>query len=131
MTATRVPRTVGVSGPPAGSATSVDFVPPDRRTRLRTRIALARVDFAGLTTAVCFFCLSLTPSLLPRPWYLQGVVSGVEQSNGATMITINGGQVDWAKVTTIKEAAAPKDVAQPESEKLNVFFREFCLAEAA
>ncbi|CAN5634570.1 nucleotidyltransferase domain-containing protein [soil metagenome] len=29
------------------------------------------------------------------------------------------------------EAGAPKDVAQPESEKLNVFFREFCLAEAA
>lgn len=29
------------------------------------------------------------------------------------------------------ESVAPKDVGQPESEKLNVFFREFCLAEAA
>ena len=41
--------------------------------------------------------------------YVQGVVTGVEQSNGATMITINGGQVDWSKVTTIKQAAAATD----------------------
>ena len=44
--------------------------------------------------------------------YVQGVVTGVEQSNGATMITINGGQVDWSKVTTIKQAdAATNSVA--------------------
>ena len=44
--------------------------------------------------------------------YVQGVVTGVEQSNGATMITINGGQVDWSKVTTIKQVdAATNSVA--------------------
>ena len=90
MTATRVPRTVGISGPPTGSATSVDFVPPDRWTRLRTRIAQARLDFAGLTTAVCFFCLSLTPSLLPRPWYLQGVVSGILTATGYAVGVVVG-----------------------------------------
>src|SRR5689334_9060347 len=31
--------------------------------------------------------------------YVKGTVTGVEQSNGSTMITINGGQVDWSKVT--------------------------------
>jgi flagellar basal-body rod modification protein FlgD len=39
--------------------------------------------------------------------YVKGVVTGVEQSNGATLITINGGQVDWGKVTSITQAAAP------------------------
>lgn len=29
------------------------------------------------------------------------------------------------------ESVAPRDAAQPEPEKLNTFFREFCLAEAA
>ena len=33
--------------------------------------------FGGLTGALVLFCLSLTPSLLPRGWVLQGVVSGV------------------------------------------------------
>ncbi len=35
--------------------------------------------------------------------YVKGVVTGVEQSNGATLITINGGQVDWGKVTSITQ----------------------------
>lgn len=39
--------------------------------------------------------------------FVKGVVTGVEQSNGATMITINGGQVDWSKVTSITQDAAP------------------------
>ena len=33
--------------------------------------------FGGLTGALVLFCLSLTPSLLPHGWVLQGVVSGV------------------------------------------------------
>ncbi|MFL5297211.1 MAG: flagellar hook assembly protein FlgD [Phenylobacterium sp.] len=39
--------------------------------------------------------------------YVRGVVTGVEQANGATLITINGGQVDWSKVTGITLPAAP------------------------
>jgi len=38
--------------------------------------------------------------------YVQGVVSGVEQSDGKTLLTINGGKVDWTKVTTIKTPPA-------------------------
>jgi len=38
--------------------------------------------------------------------YVQGLVTGVEQSNGSTLITVNGGQVDWAKVTSITQPAA-------------------------
>lgn len=36
-----------------------------------------RLNFTGLLLAVAFVCASLTPSLLPRGWALQGLVSGV------------------------------------------------------
>lgn len=38
--------------------------------------------------------------------YVQGVVTGVTQSNGSTSITVNGGAVDWTKVVDINQAAA-------------------------
>ena len=38
--------------------------------------------------------------------YIQGRVTGVEQSDGSTFITVNGGKITWDKVTTIHEAAA-------------------------
>lgn len=41
-----------------------------------------RYDFTGLTFAVGFFCLSLTPSLLPRGWLLQGMISGISTTIG-------------------------------------------------
>jgi flagellar basal-body rod modification protein FlgD len=37
--------------------------------------------------------------------YVQGVVTSVEQSNGTTMITVNGGQVPWDQVTSITQPA--------------------------
>src|SRR4029077_20998291 len=36
-----------------------------------------RLCFGGLAGALVFFCLSLTPSLLPRGVLMQGVISGV------------------------------------------------------
>ena len=38
--------------------------------------------------------------------YVEGVVTGVTQSNGSTSITVNGGPVDWAKVVNINQVAA-------------------------
>ena len=37
---------------------------------------------------------------------IQGVVSSVEQADGGTYITINGGRVTWDKLTSIKQATA-------------------------
>ncbi|WP_169946581.1 alpha/beta-hydrolase family protein [Microbispora sp. H11081] len=48
-----------------------------QRTRLGTP-----VDTAGIVVATTFFCLSLTPSLLPRPWSLQGVIAGLLSATG-------------------------------------------------
>jgi uncharacterized membrane protein len=41
-----------------------------------------RLDFVGLTTALGYFSLSLTPSLLPRTWMLQGLISGILTAAG-------------------------------------------------
>lgn len=45
--------------------------------------------------------------------YVEGVVTGVTQSNGATSITVNGGPVDWAKVITINQVAAAATPTTP------------------
>lgn len=39
--------------------------------------------------------------------YVKGVVTGVQQANGSTYVTINGGKVSWDKVTSIAQPAAP------------------------
>ncbi|MEU9996999.1 alpha/beta hydrolase [Streptomyces sp. NPDC050848] len=39
-------------------------------------------DLTALCAATLFFWASLTPSLVPRPWYLQGVVGGITAAIG-------------------------------------------------
>ncbi|HEY1821448.1 MAG TPA: alpha/beta-hydrolase family protein [Trebonia sp.] len=48
----------------------------------RTRRYISGFAPAGLTGALAFYCLSLTPSLLPREWYLQAVMSAVTAAIG-------------------------------------------------
>jgi uncharacterized membrane protein len=43
----------------------------------RLRRVAATLSTAGLVVALLFFWWSMTPSLLPRPWYLQGVATGI------------------------------------------------------
>jgi flagellar basal-body rod modification protein FlgD len=39
--------------------------------------------------------------------YVQGRVTGVEQLDGVTYITVNGGKIGWNTVTSVKEPDAP------------------------
>ncbi|MPZ52871.1 MAG: hypothetical protein GEU79_09080 [Acidimicrobiia bacterium] len=41
-----------------------------------------RLDFIGIVFATLFFALSVTPSLLPRDWLYQGLVSGIMAAAG-------------------------------------------------
>ncbi|NSC23642.1 hypothetical protein FM076_21790 [Streptomyces albus subsp. chlorinus] len=46
---------------------------------------------AALCCATLFFWLSLTPSLVPRPWFLQGVIGGITAAMGYAI----GGLAEW------------------------------------
>lgn len=47
------------------------------RLRNATLRWLGRFHPVGLVVALLFYCWSLSPSLLPRAWYLQGVAAGI------------------------------------------------------
>ncbi len=40
------------------------------------------LDFVGVAFGALFFCLSLTPSLLPRDWLFQGLIGGINAAIG-------------------------------------------------
>jgi uncharacterized membrane protein len=44
--------------------------------------SLVRLDFVGVGFGALFFCLSLTPSLLPRDWLFQGLIGGINAAFG-------------------------------------------------
>jgi uncharacterized membrane protein len=77
------------AGPPGQAPAPAEPAPAEHRARPRwrrwlsaTRGYLAGFSLAGLTGALAFYCLSLTPSLLPRAWYLQAVMSAVTAAVG-------------------------------------------------
>ncbi|MET0702824.1 MAG: alpha/beta hydrolase [Mycobacterium sp.] len=43
---------------------------------------LVRLDFVGIGGGALFFCLSLTPSLLPRSWLFAGLIGGINAAIG-------------------------------------------------
>lgn len=50
--------------------------------RVIRRVKGWRPVYGGLILGVVFFCISLFPSLLPRPWWLQSVISGLSLTAG-------------------------------------------------
>jgi uncharacterized membrane protein len=81
----------GAQAQPAAPAQPGKPAPPRQREQPskprwwsfpRTRRYLTRYRLAGLTGALVCYCLSLTPSLLPRVWVLQAVMSGVTVAIG-------------------------------------------------
>jgi uncharacterized membrane protein len=59
--------------------------------------ARLRLSSSGVTVAILLICLSLTPSLLPRTWLVQGVVSGVSGVVGYGLGV--AAQWAWRRVT--------------------------------
>ncbi|WP_293900352.1 flagellar hook assembly protein FlgD [Phenylobacterium sp.] len=43
--------------------------------------------------------------------FADGLVTGVEQKNGSTLLTINGAQIPWEKILTIRQPADPVTTA--------------------
>lgn len=44
--------------------------------------SLLRLKFVGVAFGALFFCMSLTPSLLPRDWLFQGLIGGINAAFG-------------------------------------------------
>ena len=81
-----------------GNDHDVEPMPSEHRKRsrpgsktLRRLVALVEahrrrywfgLNAIGMAFGLAFFCFSMTPSLLPREWYLQGVASGICVSLG-------------------------------------------------
>ena len=78
--------TSGVAGSEGGDQAAGNGVPePEQRGRLRRWTAWVftrHLCFGGLVGALVLFCLSMTPSLVPRAWLFQGAVSGVSVAIG-------------------------------------------------
>jgi uncharacterized membrane protein len=56
----------------------------------KARLHVWRAPFGGLLGALILLAASLMPSLLPRPWYLQGAVSGVAIAIGYGLGSVPG-----------------------------------------
>lgn len=64
--------------------------------RLRALRYWARLNFTGIVFALIFFCFSMLPSLLPRPWVFQAVVSGVSLAVGYGIGTLISAAIRWS-----------------------------------
>src|SRR3954454_4453443 len=76
-TTTPAPGGTDVAEPPPPAAAAAE----DRPAR-RWRRWLPRYTWSGTLGAVLFGCASLTPSLQPRGWVLQGLIAGVTAAIG-------------------------------------------------
>ncbi|MEV4274963.1 alpha/beta hydrolase [Actinoplanes xinjiangensis] len=65
--------------------TPLAAAPPARR-----RIVRSSLSVTGAGLAAVFYCLSFTPSLLPRAWFLQGVVAGITAAMGYALGAAGG-----------------------------------------
>src|SRR5690348_15146279 len=73
------------------------WIPAQRRspsivksTAPRQRVVRCGLSVTGFGLSAVFYCLSFTPSLLPRPWLLQGVVAGLTAAMGYSVGTAIG-----------------------------------------
>jgi uncharacterized membrane protein len=91
---------------PAPRRSTEGTTPPDSRPP-RRRVVRCGLTVTGFGVAAAFYCLSFTPSLLPRPWFLQGVVTGITAAMGYGLGTTIGALVRlrwWPRDRTVRVA---------------------------
>jgi uncharacterized membrane protein len=89
MDADAAPDVAADAAPPAVDTVEDTATPAAETEEQRGRhplvawlLGLLRLNFLGVATGALFFCLSMTPSLLPRSFLFQGVVGGICASIG-------------------------------------------------
>jgi uncharacterized membrane protein len=73
-----------------GETTTPAAQPPDRHPLVVWAWSLLRLRFTGVAVGALFFCLSLTPSLLPRSWLFQGLIGGINAAIGYGLGVVAG-----------------------------------------
>lgn len=68
--------------------------PPAKHPLLVWAWSLLRLGFVGVAFGALFFCLSLTPSLLPRDWVFQGLIGGINAAFGYGLGVLIGATVE-------------------------------------
>ncbi|MEO8814184.1 MAG: alpha/beta hydrolase [Mycobacterium sp.] len=68
--------------------------PKGRHPLLVWAWSLLRLKFVGVAFGALFFCLSLTPSLLPRDWVYQGLIGGLNAAFGYGLGVLIGAVLD-------------------------------------
>ena len=56
-------------------------------------LSLLRLDLTGVAFGALFFCVSLTPSLLPRDWLIGGIIGGINAAIGYGIGVVIGAAV--------------------------------------
>lgn len=56
--------------------------------------SLLQLKFVGVVFGALFFCLSLTPSLLPRDWLFQGLIGGINAAFGYGLGVVIGAAIN-------------------------------------
>ena len=49
---------------------------------------------------------------MPSKVFADGLVTGVEQADGSTLLTINGARIPWEKLVTIRQPDPPANTAK-------------------
>jgi uncharacterized membrane protein len=71
---------------------------------------LVRLDFVGIAFGALFFCLSLTPSLLPRDWLFQGGIGGLNAAIGYGIGVFTGSMLHRFVLRRLRWWPPPKRV---------------------
>ncbi|BAL91983.1 hypothetical protein AMIS_67630 [Actinoplanes missouriensis 431] len=79
--------------PESRAPSPVQDAPRDQGAPRGRRIVRTGLTLTGAAFAAVFFCLAFTPSLLPRAWFLQGVVAGITAATGYALGTAIGALV--------------------------------------
>lgn len=68
-----------------------------KKPTLKHRITsyIKTFNFFGVAFGVLLFCLSLLPSILPRPWLMQGVISGISFAIGYGLGILSSKTIRW------------------------------------
>ncbi|MDQ1288138.1 MAG: hypothetical protein QG622_1703 [Actinomycetota bacterium] len=76
----------------------------------------------GSVVGLLFFCMSVTPSLIPRPWLAQGLISGITLFLGYAIGSLVGRAGTFLRrippVRRVVDAVHPRAVVQPTEQAL-------------